>query len=92
MFATLPAVFQEGGVLAAGVFEGVGEDGEAVEGSVLIDGLSQRDNIAGKPERGEGHRMERITEDITDDPAILSSVSSPIGDSFDSLQSMAGVI
>ncbi len=40
------------GVVAAGVFEGVGKDGKAVEGTLFVDGLSEfRDGaiVPGQP-------------------------------------------
>ncbi len=43
------AVFQDGGVGAAGVFEGVGEKGKAVEGMLVVDTSRQADNRCGEP-------------------------------------------
>jgi hypothetical protein len=41
MLPRLAAVLQDVGVGAAGVFQGVGEDGQAVEGPFIVDGLSK---------------------------------------------------
>jgi hypothetical protein len=49
MVTTLTAMRQDVRVVAPGVFEGVSDDGEAVEGSIVVDGLGQSDDDAGKP-------------------------------------------
>jgi hypothetical protein len=47
---------QDVGVVAAGVFEGVGEDGQAVEGAVVVDGLGP----GGDVRRSPGRRLASI--------------------------------
>jgi len=37
----LPAVAEDVGIRAPGVFKGVGQDGQAVEGSLIVDGLGE---------------------------------------------------
>jgi hypothetical protein len=49
VLARLAAVVQDVGVVAAGVFEGVGKDRQAVEGAVGVDRLGQSNNVAGQP-------------------------------------------
>ena len=60
VLARLPAVVQDVGVVAAGVFEGVGEDGQAIEGTFVVDGLSQGGDVAGEPRLFDSHGTEWI--------------------------------
>jgi hypothetical protein len=56
MLTRLPAMVQDVGVVAAGVFEGVGEDGHSVKGAVVVDGLGQGGSVSGPPSGGTGTR------------------------------------
>jgi len=47
MFPTASAVAQDVLVRAAGVFEGIGQDGQAVEGTLVVDGLSKSNRSTG---------------------------------------------
>ena len=49
MLTRLAAVLKDIGVVAAGVFEGIGEDREAVEGAVVVDGLGKGSDIGSEP-------------------------------------------
>jgi hypothetical protein len=53
-------VAEDGGVGAAGVLQGVGEDGEAVEGPLLVDGRGELGDGAAVPrEDGGGESGQR---------------------------------
>ena len=57
VFAAAAAVAEDGGVGAAGVFEGVGEERQAVEGAGVVDGLghlADRAVVPGEPCRSYG--------------------------------------
>jgi hypothetical protein len=64
MLARLPAVVQDVGVIAAGVFEGVGEGGETVESPVVLDCLGQLADGEGEPRwvHGEVGRRNLVFE------------------------------
>ena len=66
MLARLPAMVQDVGVIAASVFEGIGEDGQAVEGAVVVDGLSQGGDVRRSPGGVERDGAEGIAEDSTE--------------------------
>jgi hypothetical protein len=56
------------GILAPGLFQGVGQDGEAVESSVVINGLGQFDDravVPGQPRAIRGNGTEGIADKIT---------------------------
>jgi hypothetical protein len=63
MLARLPAVVQDIGIVAAGVFESVSKDGEAVEGSVIVDGLGQGGDVRRSPGGVERDGAEKGSED-----------------------------
>lgn len=54
-------------VRASGFFQGVGQNREAVEGTLVVDGLSEGDNGAGQPSGISDDRAERVPEDAADD-------------------------
>src|SRR5262245_32137852 len=58
----LPAVLEDVGVVAAGVFERVGEDWHPLEGAVIVDGLSESDGVGGAPGRIERDGTEGVAE------------------------------
>ena len=49
MLRRLSAMVQDVGIIAAGVFEGVGEDGKAVEGAIVVDGLGKGGDVRCSP-------------------------------------------
>ena len=49
---------QEGGVIAAGLFEGVGQDGQVVEGRLLVARPGQGDQTGCPPGRVESQGVE----------------------------------
>jgi hypothetical protein len=49
MLPRLAAVIQDVGVIASGVFEGIGEDGHPVEGTLVVDGFG--DLLGNPPQR-----------------------------------------
>ena len=57
-------------VVAAGVDQGVGQNGKAVEGSVIVNGAGEGDDIRGPPARAERCPVERIAEDVPDEPGL----------------------
>src|SRR5262249_43800714 len=65
MLAGLAAVVQDVGVIAGGVFEGVGEDGKTVEGAVIVDGLGQCGDVRRSPGRIDGDGTEGVAEELT---------------------------
>jgi hypothetical protein len=57
MDAWLAAVVQDVGVGAAGVFQGVCQDRQAIKGSVIVDGLGQRGGVGVSQERSRAMRV-----------------------------------
>jgi hypothetical protein len=53
-------VGEDVGVVAAGLLQGVGQDGEAVERPFVVDGLGQPDDIRGQPGRRDDDRVEGV--------------------------------
>src|SRR3954453_17546304 len=67
------AVTQQVGVGAAGLFEGVGEDRQVVEGAVVVDLPGDRGYgavVPGQPRGIDGDRAERVAEDLTKNVAM----------------------
>src|SRR5262249_21263206 len=71
MLARLSAVVQDVGIVAAGIFEGVGEDGQAVEGSVVVDRLGQGDDVRCSAGGVESDRAEGVAEDVSDKGTLM---------------------
>jgi hypothetical protein len=57
-------MIQDVGIGAAGVLQGVGEDGESVEGTIVIDRLGETDDGRGKPTKINEDRPERVAEEV----------------------------
>jgi hypothetical protein len=60
-------VTEQLGVGAAGILQGVGEDGQAVEGALLVDGLREflhQSSVQESPGRVDDGRAEPVAEDI----------------------------
>jgi hypothetical protein len=53
-------------IIAAGILQGIGQDGHLVEGSVVVDGEGKVTDTGGLPARVEGYGTEGITEDVAD--------------------------
>jgi hypothetical protein len=56
---------QDVGVVASGFFKGVGQDGQTVEGTVIVNGLYLSDHNWGEPSRFDDDRTEWAAEDVT---------------------------
>src|SRR5271165_5617954 len=63
MVARLPAVAQDVLVRAASVFQGVGQDRQAVEGAVGVDGLGEAGDGRREPFALGGDRLEGVAKD-----------------------------
>ena len=74
VFAAAAAVLQHVRVVAAGFFQGVGENGQPVEGPLLVDGLCQvRDGavVPGQLGRLESRRLaKRVTEEVAEEGCL----------------------
>jgi hypothetical protein len=75
MLARLPAVVQDVGIIAAGVFEGVGEDGQAVEGAVIVDALCQSDGVSCSPRKIRVGGTKRIAGNVAEDASKTTGTS-----------------
>src|ERR1700722_18901974 len=65
----LAAMSEDGGVVAPGVFEGVGQHWQAVKGPVVVDRLGQLEDravVPGKPRLIKGHGAVGIAEDVSE--------------------------
>jgi hypothetical protein len=51
MLAGLSAVVENAGVVAAGFFQSVGEDGQVIVGAILVNALSQEADLGGETRR-----------------------------------------
>src|SRR5262249_12948334 len=71
------AVGQNVRVVAAGLFEGVGEDGHPVEGAFLVDALSQGKDGGCEPGRGNGCGLEWVAEDVTSQLGLFARSFNP---------------
>src|SRR5262245_47192542 len=75
------AVGEAGGVGAAGLFQGVGQDRQAVEGAVVVDGLRQLWDSAVLPRQPGGvgnRRAEWVAENIAEDWQRVQDVGMPV--------------
>ena len=77
VFSRPAAVVQDVGVVAAGVFEGVGEDRQAVEGAVVVDGLGKGGDVRCSPGGMERDGAERVAEDVTNQIRLLEPLRVP---------------
>src|SRR5205814_5840399 len=71
----LAAVAEDVGVLAPGVFEGVGQNREAVEGPVGVDTSCDLDHdalVPRHPRRVDSHWAEWVAEQVTQEPDLSS--------------------
>ncbi len=64
--AVAAAVGQDVFVLASRVLEGVGQDRQSVEGTLLVDALGEQSDGGCEPGRVERDRTERIAEDVAE--------------------------
>jgi len=58
-------VFEDRGIRAAGFFQGIGQDGQAVEGSVVVDAFGEGVHGRRLPRGVERDGAKRIAEDAT---------------------------
>jgi hypothetical protein len=78
MDTRLATMIQDVAVGAAGVFKGIGEDRQAVEGSFLVDRLGQLGEGLGKPGGVEPHGSEREgAEDVMEEANLNSKFCFP---------------
>jgi hypothetical protein len=70
MLSRLAAVAQDVGVGAAGFFQSVSEDGQAVESSVVVDRLGESSNSGSEPSGIEGDGLEWIAEEFPKNVAL----------------------
>jgi hypothetical protein len=70
VFARLPAVVQDVGVVASGVLERIGQDRHPVECSLSVDAFSQSDGGFGTPRSFNGDGAEGIAEDVSEEVAL----------------------
>jgi hypothetical protein len=70
MLCGLSAMVQNIGVRASGIFEGVGQDGQAVERTVGVDRLSEGNGISRAPSSVKGHETIWIAEGAPKDIAL----------------------
>src|SRR5438477_2682646 len=76
MLARLAALGEDVGVVTAGVFQGVGKDGQAVEGPVVVDGLGELDQggvVPDEPGRVDGNGAEWVGEDFVEQSSLNQS-------------------
>src|SRR4051812_29371463 len=66
MLTRLTAVAKHVGVSASRIFEGVSQDREAVEGTVIVNSLGQDNRLGREPARAESNRAEGVGENITE--------------------------
>src|SRR5262245_2962898 len=72
MLARLPAVVQDVGIVAAGVFKGVGEDGQALEGFlIVVDGLGQGGDVGCAPGGVQSGGVGGVAEDVSEQAAVI---------------------
>jgi hypothetical protein len=70
MLPRLAAVIQDVGIVAARVFEGIGEDGQAVEGAFVIDGGGERNDGGGEPGKIDSYGAEGVADYVANDVAL----------------------
>jgi hypothetical protein len=78
-------VTEDVGVGAAGLYQGVGEDGQAVEGPLVVDGLGQPGNravIPGQPGWFNGHRAKRVAEEVSQNFTLQDPLGLLLGFQF----------
>ena len=73
VFARLATVIQDTRIRAAGVFEGVAEDWQAVEGLIPVDRIRQAENGRREPRRVECNGAERKRAEDVPEQGTLSS-------------------
>src|SRR5690349_5601475 len=71
VLATRPAMRQNIGVVAAGLLQRVGEDGQAAEGTVLVDAPGGAVDGRGAPGRVEGDGAEEVAEEAAEKGGLL---------------------
>src|SRR5262249_4793655 len=85
MLTRLTAVAEDVGVGAAGLLQGVGQDGQAVAGSPVVDGLGQPGNravIPGQPRWFNRHRVKRVAEEVSQNLTLQDPLSLLLGFEF----------
>jgi hypothetical protein len=73
MFASRPTVAEDVLILAAGFFEGIGENRQTVESTVVVDGLGHsrdRTVVPGQPGGIDGSRSEGVAYNLMDEKTL----------------------
>jgi hypothetical protein len=70
MRAIAAAMAEDVRVVAAGVLQGIGEDGKSVEGAIVVDTTSERDNGGSEPGGVGGDGAEGIAHDAAEETGI----------------------
>jgi hypothetical protein len=70
-------MFQNGLLGAAHVHERIRQDRQAVEGTLLVDGAAQIDDVRCQPARLDGDGTERVAEDVSNEPGMYSPLALP---------------
>src|SRR5262249_48630425 len=73
VFARVTAVIEHVGTGAARVFEGIGENRQAVEGALIVDALREGDDVPGPPGGIDPDGTESVAEDVTENAALDST-------------------
>src|SRR5262249_33529804 len=66
VLARLSAMVQDFGVIATSLLESGGENGQAVEGTLIVDGLCEGGDVCCSPGRSDGDRAERVAEEVAE--------------------------
>jgi hypothetical protein len=61
---------KDGGILAPGLFEGIGQDGHVLETPLLVQGPGQLHDGRRSPSRVDGDGAEGVAEEITEQVAL----------------------
>jgi hypothetical protein len=56
---------------AAGVHESVGQQGEAIEGPLIVDAAGEAEHVRSAPPRVDTHRVKGVANYVSENPALL---------------------
>jgi hypothetical protein len=78
VFGVFSAMVQNVGIVAAGVFEGVGKDGHTIKGTLIVDVLCDAANravVPGEPVELHGDGTEWVPEDVTEKVTLMGTLN-----------------